>query len=186
MPAALACAGSFAHTSNLSNFEVTGAPTSLLAAIVMLAVPLDCNISVPDGWLQLVACRVTALEAQRAIFEASEAGASCSWTIGVQSSFDTTGASKSFCKCPSETCSSFSPSRSTPFSFDGADWEPRGDRPGPSFNCFSRCSCSCCLSLLTHLSSRFFPLPGLLLRSYPLGLRLSFAASCSHPHSFRR
>jgi hypothetical protein len=49
MPAALACAGCFAHTSNLSNFEVTGAPTSLLAATVMLAVPFGCNMSVPDG-----------------------------------------------------------------------------------------------------------------------------------------
>jgi len=59
------------HTSNLSKFEVAGEPTSLLAATVMLAVPLDFNISVPDGWLQLVAFRVTALEAQRSIFEAS-------------------------------------------------------------------------------------------------------------------
>jgi hypothetical protein len=103
----------------------------------------------------------------------------------MQSSFDTTGASKSFCKCPSETGTSFdvpSPASATPFAGDGADGEPRGDEPGPSFD-LSRCSCPCCLSLLTHLSSRFFPLPGLLLRSYPLGLTLSFAASCSRPHS---
>ena len=156
-----ACAGCCgADASLLSNLEVTGASMCVGITSVVLAVPLGCDSFTSDVWSGTappVACRAPALAAQRASLEApaSGAGASAFCTAGVESNLEMTGASSS----------ADVPASATPFAGGAPDGEPFGDAAAAASLIFSRCSCSCCLSLLTHLSRRFLPLPGLLLRS---------------------